>query len=70
MRPLGLGADKSIKDLMNERRIPRAARPHWPLLTDATGRILWLVGQRVSELAQTSPDAARAWEITLTGPEA
>jgi tRNA(Ile)-lysidine synthase len=69
MRPLGLGGDKSIKDLMNERRIPRAARPRWPLLTDAAGGILWLVGQRASELAQASPDAARAWEITLSGPE-
>jgi tRNA(Ile)-lysidine synthase len=67
MRPLGLGGDKTIKDLMNERRIPRAARPRWPLLTDAAGGILWLVGSRASELAQTSPDAGRAWEITLTG---
>ncbi len=65
MRPLGLDADKPIKDLMNERKIPRSQRAHWPLLVDGEGRILWLVGQRASELARTSSTAARAWEITL-----
>lgn len=65
MRPLGLNASKSIKDLMNERKIPRSARPRWPLLTDARGRILWLVGHRASELAQLPPNAGRAWEIKL-----
>jgi tRNA(Ile)-lysidine synthase len=65
MRPLGLDAHKPIKDLMNERKLPRAARARWPLLVDAGGRILWLVGQRAAEAAQVSPDADQAWEIEL-----
>ncbi len=70
MRPLGLGAVKRIKDLMNERRIPRSQRANWPLLVSRDGEIVWLVGRRVSELAQAAPDAGRAWEITLTKSEA
>ena len=66
MRPLGLSAWKPIKDLMNERNIPRSERAHWPLLVDGDGRILWVVGHRASEWAQVPLDATRAWEITLT----
>ena len=65
MTPLGLGAEKSIKDLMNALKIPRVQRPHWPLLTDARGRILWLVGRRASELTRLPPEATRAWEVRL-----
>jgi len=69
MRPLGLHASKTIKDLMNERKIPRPARPRWPLLVDGRDRILWLVGQRASELAELDPAAGRAWEIELIAVE-
>lgn len=65
MPPLGLGAEKSIKDLMNERKIPRSQRAHWPLLATDADEILWLVGQRASERARVSSDATQAWEITL-----
>ena len=65
MRPLGLDADKPIKDLLNEHKIPRTERTYWPLLVDANDRILWLVGLRASQWAQVSPDALRAWEIVL-----
>ncbi len=66
MRPLGLPGEKSIKDLMNTYKIPRSARPHWPLLVDARDRILWLVGHRASAWASLPPTATRAWEITLS----
>ncbi len=66
MRPLGLGAEKSIKDLMNTHKIPRSERVRWPLLVDAKGRILWLVGRRVAEWAQVHPDSGRAWKISLS----
>jgi len=65
MRPLGLNASKSIKDLMNAHKTPRSERAHWPLLVAADGQILWLVGYRASERAQASPDSLRAWEIVL-----
>jgi tRNA(Ile)-lysidine synthase len=66
MLPFGLNADKRIKDLMNEQKIPRSERDGWPLLVDARGRILWLVGRRASVWAQLPPDATRAWELRLT----
>ncbi len=65
MHPLGLDAEKPIKDLLNERKIPRPERAHWPLLVDARGRILWLVGLRASALARVPPDALQAWEVRL-----
>ncbi len=65
MRPWGMQAEKSIKDLMNEHKIPRPERPHWPLLVDQQGRILWLVGFRASAWTQVDADALAAWEIRL-----
>ena len=65
IRPLGLHADKRVKDLFNERKVPRTERAHWPLLVDAHGRILWLVGLRASSWATVSPNERRAWEVTL-----
>ncbi len=66
MRPLGIDGEKSIKDLFNDLKVPRAARTYWPLLVDAHDRILWLVGLRASQWAQVPSDAQRAWEVVLT----
>ncbi len=65
MRPLGLGGGKAINVLMTDLKLPRAARARWPLLLDANGEILWLVGQRPSESCRLPDDASGAWEIRL-----
>jgi len=65
MQPWGLKGEKAIKDLMNELKLPRSEREHWPLLVDASGRILWLVGRRAAVWAQVRPEDAKAWEIVL-----
>jgi len=65
MSPLGLGGSKDINVLMTDLKLPRAARSQWPLLIDAEGEILWLVGRRGSETCRLSEDATAAWEIRL-----
>lgn len=40
---LGFGT-KKVKKLFVERRLPRAERTATPLVVDATGRVLWVVG--------------------------
>jgi tRNA(Ile)-lysidine synthase len=38
------GGTKSLKKLFLEERIPRSRRATLPVLTDATGRVLWVAG--------------------------
>jgi tRNA(Ile)-lysidine synthase len=65
MRPLGLGGSKPITDLMTELKLPRPARPAWPLLVDARGDILWLVGKRADEGCRLPDGAGGAWQARL-----
>ena len=49
-RPIGLeGHRKKLQDLFVDRKIPRAARGRIPVVHDANGRILWVVGQGLSD---------------------
>ena len=63
---MGLGGGKAINVLMTDLKLPRIARAHWPLLLDAGGEILWLVGRRAAESCRLPDDATAAWEIRLT----
>ena len=47
-RPLGLPADKKLKELLIEAKIPAGARPRVPLVCDCDG-IVWVAGLRPAE---------------------
>ena len=50
IRPLGLkGHRKKLQDLFVDRKVSRAERARIPLVLDAQGRIVWVVGQGVSD---------------------
>ncbi len=66
IRLFGLGGSKALTDLMTELKLPRPTRPHWPLLIDATGDILWVIGQRAGEACRVTTRSA--WEVRLLGP--
>jgi tRNA(Ile)-lysidine synthase len=51
LRPLGLGGSKSLQDLFVDRRVPRGERDRIPVVLDATGRIVWVVGVALDETA-------------------
>jgi tRNA(Ile)-lysidine synthase len=47
-QPLGLPADKKLKELFIEAKIPAGRRPHMPLVCDRDG-IVWAAGLRPAE---------------------
>ena len=49
-RPIGLGGHrKKLQDLFVDRKVPRADRTRIPLVLDRDERIIWVVGQGVSD---------------------
>jgi len=49
-RPLGLkGHRKKLQDLFVDRKVSRAERARIPLVIDSQDRIVWVVGQGVSD---------------------
>lgn len=49
VRPLGLGGHKKLQDLFVDRKVSRWERDHVPVITDARGRIVWVVGHALGE---------------------
>ena len=45
----GLQGSRKLKDLFIDEKIPRHEREQWPIITDATGEVLWLPGLRKSD---------------------
>lgn len=57
-QPLGLAQPKKLQDFMVDAKIPRARRDGVPLVCSA-GRIIWVVGWRVSEWGKLLPGTKR-----------
>jgi tRNA(Ile)-lysidine synthase len=50
VRPAGMGGRrKKLQDLFVDRKVPRAMRDTVPLVVDAGGRIVWVVGEALGE---------------------
>ncbi len=64
LRPLRLGGSKKLQDLLVDRKVPRTARDRVPVVVDATGRIVWVVGHAVD--ADAAATAAEGDVIVLT----
>ncbi len=58
IQPVGLGGTKKLQDLLVDRKVPRGARNRIPVVADATGRIVWVVGHAVA--AHAAPSAQDA----------
>ena len=44
-QPFGLGGrSRKLQDLFVDRKVPRAERARIPLVLDAAGRVVWVVG--------------------------
>jgi tRNA(Ile)-lysidine synthase len=58
-RPLGLqGHRKKLQDLFVDRKVSRAERARIPLVLDPQDRIVWVVGQGVSDDFRVTRGAA------------
>ncbi len=66
--PLGLHGSKKVHDILVDGKVPRWLRSRVPLVTDADGRILWIVGHAIAESAKVTPASATVIRLRV-GPE-
>lgn len=50
----GLGGSKKLKDIFIDYKVPSQERDRWPIVTDHTGCVLWLVGLKKRKLAESA----------------
>lgn len=58
IRPRGLGGSKKLQDLYTDRKIRGEDRLRFPVLIDATGRVLAVIGLQADEIALQLSDEA------------
>ena len=59
VRPFGLEADKKVKEILIDRKIPREERWGRPVVCDSRGEILWIPGVIRSSHAPVTPKTRR-----------
>ena len=59
IRPFGLEADKKVKEILIDRKVPREERWGRPVVFDAEGKILWIPGVLRSDHAPVTPKTRR-----------
>jgi tRNA(Ile)-lysidine synthetase-like protein len=69
LRPLGLGGSKSLQDLFVDRKVPRGERDRTPVVLDATGRIVWVVGVALDEAAAAVEGADDVVVLNIERPD-
>ena len=59
--PLGMTGSRKLQDYFVDEKVPRHMRDRTPVVADADGRVLWVVGHRLAEAgrAQAGRDAVR-----------
>lgn len=58
-QPLGMSAEKKLKDFLIDAKVPFYARDRLPLVCDRAG-IIWVVGVRLAERVKLTPGTKRA----------
>ncbi|MFO8034956.1 MAG: tRNA lysidine(34) synthetase TilS, partial [Candidatus Bipolaricaulota bacterium] len=61
-RPLGMGTDVRVSQLMSKAGLPRHLREGWPLLCDQRG-VVWVVGVRLSEDHKVTANTQRVLRV-------
>ncbi len=67
--PLGMEADKKVKDILIDLRVPRRLRAHVPILVDGSGedeRVLWVAGCRRSAHALVVANTVETVEVRIS----
>ncbi len=55
--PLGMTGSRKLQDYFVDEKVPRRLRDRIPVVTDADGVVLWVVGQRLAEPARAEAGA-------------
>ena len=63
-QPLGMAGTKKLQDFFVDEKAPPRERRRTPLVVDPAGRILWVVGYRLSDPARVSGDDKRVVKLT------
>lgn len=48
-KPLNMDGSKKVKDFFIDEKVPKHIRDRIPILVDAEGRIIWIVGERIDD---------------------
>ena len=65
LHPLGAPGRKKVQDVLVDRKVPRDDRDRVPIVTDATGRIVWVAGQVLAESFRVTPLTTTVVILTL-----
>ncbi|NEW09578.1 tRNA lysidine(34) synthetase TilS [Paenibacillus sp. SYP-B3998] len=65
LEPHGLNGSKKVKDMFIDAKMPLSRREVIPLLVDASGQVLWIVGFRRSKHALVGPDTKHVLHMKL-----
>lgn len=65
--PLGLRGTKKVHDIFVDRKIPRWERSRIPLVADAGGRILWIVGVAIADSAKVTAASTQVVRLRARG---
>ena len=68
IRPFGLDAEKKVKEILIDRKVPREERWGRPVVCDADGRILWIPGVVRSAIAPVSDRTRRTVLLRMVSP--
>jgi tRNA(Ile)-lysidine synthase len=59
VRPAGAPGRRKLQDLLVDRKVPRDERDRVPIVVDASGRIVWVVGLAIAEECRvTTPETS------------
>jgi len=64
LRPLGLGGEKKVQDILVDDRVPAEERDGVPLLCDAKG-VVWVVGHRLDQRAAVTTATERVVRVVF-----
>lgn len=64
--PLGLGGKKKVKDFFIDEKINYQNRDEIPIVVDGTGRIVWIVGLRMSDEVKITATTKRILKLETT----
>lgn len=67
-QPLGMSGSMPLSDFFVNEKIPRLQRARWPLVVDE-GRIVWVVGLRLSQAVRVKPGSRQLLHLRLLAPE-
>lgn len=63
--PFGMNGRKLISDYLTDRKISLFDKQRQLVVEDASGKIIWLVGQRTSNLCAVTKETKGVLEIAL-----